>query len=117
MHDLPSYMILYILPGFNVTLAPPPPGISVTDGPSGVAVKVGVVVTLQPVVIVTVWVGMTQPVGQVRQVVATVWVPVLGQQALEQGTLEVAMEMYMGHITPGRSGQESSLGQAAGRGG
>lgn len=86
---------------------------SVTEGPPGVPVRTGVTVVLQPVVMVTVAVGITQPVGQVGHgEVVTVLVPVLGQQFVLQGTLEVVMEMYMGHMMPVRSGH-AILGQAA----
>lgn len=72
-------------------------------------------VVLQPVVMVTVAVGMTQPVGQVGHEVVMVLVPVLGQQSVLQGTLDVVMEIYMGHMMPVRSGQ-AILGQAAATG-
>lgn len=84
---------------------------SVTEPPPGNPVTTGVTVVLHPVVIVTVAVGMTQRVGQPGHVVVTVLVDVLGQQFVLQGTLEVEMEMYMGHTRSVMMGH-SSLGQA-----
>jgi hypothetical protein len=73
----------YSFPGLRVTVAPPPPGMSVTEPPGAVVIMGGrVVLPLQPVVMVMVSVGMTQPVGHVEQGLVMVRVPVLGQQSV-----------------------------------
>jgi hypothetical protein len=86
--------ILYGLPDLEVVLVLLLLEVGFTAGPAGIRVTLRVTVVLQPVVWVTVSVGMTQPVGQVGHAVVIVLVAVLGQQSVLQGTLEVVMTMY-----------------------
>lgn len=52
-----------------------------------VAEATGRIVKRQPVVWVTVSVGITQPVGQGRQLLVTTWVGVVGQQLVLVGSV------------------------------